>query len=190
MNYIVMDLEWNQSSTGQEAEAQRLPFEIIEIGAIQLNDGYAMINQFNELIKPQVYHELNEVTGQLMHMEMEELNRGKPFFQVVEAFLKWCGEQPYLFCTWGVQDLTELQRNMKFYTMAPLSDGPIAFLDVQKLFGIAYEDRKTKRSLEYAIDYLQIEKDIPFRKDDRSIQRRTFACRPLRITAGMNIARA
>lgn len=164
MNYIVMDLEWNQSSTGQEAEAQRLPFEIIEIGAIQLNDGYAMINQFNELIKPQVYHELNEVTGQLMHMEMEELNRGKPFFQVVEAFLKWCGEQPYLFCTWGVQDLTELQRNMKFYNMAPLSDGPIAFLDVQKLFGIAYEDRKTKRSLEYAIDYLQIEKDIPFHR--------------------------
>ena len=138
MNYIVMDLEWNQSSTGQEAEAQRLPFEIIEIGAIQLNDGYAMINQFNELIKPQVYHELNEVTGQLMHMEMEELNRGKPFFQVVEAFLKWCGEQPYLFCTWGVQDLTELQRNMKFYNMAPLSDGPIAFLDVQKLFDRYY----------------------------------------------------
>jgi hypothetical protein len=45
-----------------------------------------------------------------------------------------------------------------------MSDKPFAFLDVQKLFSIAYEDRKTRRALEYAIDYLKIEKDIPFHR--------------------------
>ena len=31
MNYIVFDLEWNQSNTGLEEEAVSIPFEIIEI---------------------------------------------------------------------------------------------------------------------------------------------------------------
>ena len=30
MNYIVLDLEWNQSPLGKEFENKRLPFEIIE----------------------------------------------------------------------------------------------------------------------------------------------------------------
>lgn len=48
--------------------------------------------------------------------------------------------------------------------MTPLSRGPIAFLDVQKLFSIAYEDRKSRRALEWAVDYLEIKKDIPFHR--------------------------
>ena len=164
MNYIVFDLEWNQSNTGLEAEVEQLPFEIIEIGAIKLNDTGVMVGEFSELIKPQVYRELHHITSQLIHMKMKELERGNAFPVVANWFLSWCGEEEYIFCTWGCLDLMELQRNIKFYNMTPLSDGPIAFLDVQKLFGIAYEDRKQRRSLEYAIDYLQIEKDIPFHR--------------------------
>ena len=48
--------------------------------------------------------------------------------------------------------------------MEPLSKVPIRFLDVQKLFSIAYEDSKTRRGLEYAVNYLKIEKDIPFHR--------------------------
>lgn len=163
MNYIVLDLEWNQSNTGLEEAVARLPFEIIEIGAIKLSDEGAMIGEFCELIKPQVYHELHHITSKLIHMQMEELERGKPFPEVVQRFLEWCGEE-YTFCTWGSLDLVELQRNMRFYDMTTLSDRPFPFLDVQKLFSIAYEDSKTRRALEYAIDYLHIEKDIPFHR--------------------------
>ena len=164
MNYIVFDLEWNQSNTGSEAEVQKLPFEIIEIGAIKLNDAGTMVGEFSEIIKPQVYQEMHHITSKLIHMKMKELERGKAFPVVANWFLNWCGAEEYIFCTWGCLDLIELQRNIRFYNMTPLSDGPIAFLDVQKLFGIAYEDRKQRRSLEYAIDYLQIEKDIPFHR--------------------------
>ena len=38
MNYIVFDLEWNQSNTGREKEVEKLPFEIIEIGAVKIDD--------------------------------------------------------------------------------------------------------------------------------------------------------
>ncbi len=164
MNYIVLDLEWNQSNTGKEPEVRRLPFEVIEIGAIQLNDNCVMLREFNRLIKPRVYHEMHYITSRLIHMQMEELERGRPFPEVMGAFLEWCGEEPYIFCTWGTLDLTELQRNMKFYNMTPLSDKPIPYLDVQKLFSIAYEDRKTRRNLEYAVDFLKLEKDIPFHR--------------------------
>ena len=35
--FIVLDLEWNQSPAGKEGSMNRLPFEIIEIGAVKLN---------------------------------------------------------------------------------------------------------------------------------------------------------
>jgi len=163
MNYVVLDLEWNQSNTGQEEEVQKLPFEIIEIGAIKLNDDFVMVSEFNELIKPQIYREMHQITSKLIHLQMKELERGRSFREVADQFLDWCGEE-VMFCTWGTLDLTELQRNMRFYEMEPLAWGPIAYLDVQKLFGIAYEDRRIRRALEYAIDALQIEKDIPFHR--------------------------
>lgn len=164
MNYIVLDLEWNQSNTGKEPEVEKLPFEIIEIGAIKLSDTGVMIGEFSELIKPQVYREMHHITSKLIHMQIQELERGEEFPVVARRFLEWCGEEEYIFCTWGSLDLIELQRNLKFYNMTPLSDRPIAFMDAQKLFGIAYEDRKQRRSLEYAIDFLGIEKDIPFHR--------------------------
>ena len=163
MNYIVMDLEWNQSSTGQEEVSKLLPFEIIEIGAIKLNSERKMVDEFSELVKPQVYHEMHRITGRLIHLQMEQLEYGRSFAEVMEQFREWCGDD-YIFCTWGPLDLTELQRNIRYYDLRPLSDGPIKFLDIQKLFSIAYEDRKLRRSLEYAIDYLKIEKDIPFHR--------------------------
>lgn len=163
MNYIIMDLEWNQSNTGNEKEIGELPFEVIEIGAIKLNQYHEMIGEFSELIKPVVYKEMHHITRKLIHLQIEELEKGRSFQEVAEQFLDWCGED-YIFCTWGPLDLTELQRNLRFYGMDTLSDRPLVFLDVQKLFSIAYEDSKTRRALEYAVDFLQIEKDIPFHR--------------------------
>lgn len=163
MNYIIMDLEWNQSNTGTEKEVREIPFEIIEIGAIKLNKDHKMIDEFSELIKPVVYKEMHHITRKLIHLQIEELEKGRPFPEVMGQFLNWCGED-YIFCTWGPLDLTELQRNIRFYGMKPLCDRPMAFLDVQKLFSIVYEDSKTRRALEYAVDFLEMEKDIPFHR--------------------------
>lgn len=163
MNYIVFDLEWNQSDTGSEPEAKEIPFEIIDIGAIKLNDERVMTEEYNQLIKPSVYHHMHKVTGNLIHLHMRDLKKGRPFEEVIKEFLSFCGTD-FIFCTWGPLDVFELQRNMHYYKMMPLSDTPIRFLDVQKLFSIAYEDKKSRRSLEHAIDYLEIEKKIPFHR--------------------------
>lgn len=163
MNYIVLDLEWNQSNTGEEKEVREIPFEIIEIGAVKLNDSFEIIGEFHELVRPQIYHEMHFATRKLIHLKIEELQQERFFPEVASGFLSWCGED-YSFCTWGPLDLTELQRNMRHYHMQPLACGPLMFYDVQKLFSIAFEDRKSRRTLEHAVDFLRIEKDIPFHR--------------------------
>lgn len=177
MNYIILDLEWNQSSTGKEEVSKILPFEIIEIGAIKLNNKRKMVDEFSELIKPQVYHEMHRITGKLIHLQMDQLEQGILFPEAMTCFRQWCGED-YIFCTWGPLDLIELQRNIRYYGLEPFADGPFKFLDVQKLFSIAYEDRKSRRTLEYAIDFLKIEKDIPFHRalSDAYYTAKVLAC--------------
>lgn len=164
MNYIVMDLEWNQGNRARYREYETIPFEIIEIGAVKLNSDFYETGTFSRLVKPQVYREMNQITGQLVHLSMNQLRREASFVEVMEEFLEWCGREDYIFCTWGPTDLTELQRNMRFYGMEPLFDGPAKFIDMQKVFSIAYEDAKIRRTLEWAIEYLDMEKDIPFHR--------------------------
>jgi len=161
MNYIVLDLEWNQSST--KAGEKEIPFEVIEIGAVKLNEKRQQVDRFSELIKPQIYTRMHQITGRLIHLKMAELKNGKPFPEVMKRFLNWCGEE-YRFVTWGSLDLVELQRNMQYHQMEPLSEGPFPFFDAQKLFSLAYEDGKSRRNLEYAVDFLHIKKDIPFHR--------------------------
>jgi hypothetical protein len=48
--------------------------------------------------------------------------------------------------------------------MKPLSEEPIKFLDVQKLFSLQYEEKKNQHTLEYAVDFCQIKKDIAFHR--------------------------
>lgn len=162
MDYIILDLEWNQGGDEHSGE-EGLQFEIIEIGAVRLNPDKVIVGEFSQLIKPQVFHELHKITSRLIHMQMQELEHGRPFVDVMEEFLEWCGED-CIFCTWGPLDLTELQDNMRYYGMKPLANGPIRFLDVQKLFSKAFEDGRSRRALEYAVDFLNIEKDIPFHR--------------------------
>lgn len=162
MNYIIFDLEWNQSST-VEGTNPAIPFEIIEIGAVKLNEKKVMIDEFSALIKPSVYQTMHYMTGKLVHIKMTELKNERPFNEVMTEFLEWCGED-YMFASWGSLDLTELQRNMVYFGFKPFMDGPLPFFDVQKLFAIEYDEGRERRALENAIDFLSIEKDIPFHR--------------------------
>ena len=161
MNYIVLDLEWNQCPDGKENEEALLPFEIIEIGAVRLDDDHRITDQFHELIHPQVYPVLHSVIREMISLDENVLSDRRIFPDVIRDFLDWCGEDP-CFCTWGPQDLLELQRNMDWYQIPSPFTFPLLYYDIQKIFSIVYEDRKTRRALEFAVDYLNIEKHEVF----------------------------
>ena len=61
MNYIVFDLEWNQNPSGKKTRNDRLPFEIIEIGAVKVNTKKEITDHFHRLIKPQVYKWIHDL---------------------------------------------------------------------------------------------------------------------------------
>ena len=95
MNYIVLDLEWNQSNTGKEPQVKELPFEIIDIGAVKLDDGRRKVGEYNQLVRPSVYTQMHKVTGNLIHLQMQEYallrdgtlkRRTHSFFGCAETF--------------------------------------------------------------------------------------------------------
>lgn len=161
MTYIVFDLEWNQCPYGKEHEVESLPFEILEIGAVKLNRDFKELDRFHEKIRPSVYPSFHFRTQEVLHMDMEEFRDARPFPEVCADFLKWCGKKVY-FCTWGPSDLLELQRNMRYYHMENPFFYPLRYYDIQKLFSINFEDSKIRRSLEYAVDFLDLPKEESF----------------------------
>ncbi len=160
-----MDLEWNQASDLKTKLENELMFEIIEIGAVKLDENRNPVDSFHELIRPQVFHKMHQITGELVHIKMNQLKNCRLFEDVVNDFFKWCGDD-YIFCTWGNLDLLELQRNLDYFNIPPISNGPLKFYDLQKLFSIAFEDKKIRRNLEFAIDYLDIDKSVAFHRAD------------------------
>ena len=163
MNYVVFDLEWNQCPYGKDREIKRLPFEIIEIGAVKLDSERNVVDCYHQIIKPTVYRTLHYRTRSIVHMTRKDLDGGKCFPEAVREFLSWAGGDS-IFCTWGTVDLPELQRNMNYYRLLPLLHGPMHYYDVQKLFAIQFEDMKSRRALEYGIDFLNLDKDEDFHR--------------------------
>ena len=82
MDYIVLDLEWNQAADLSARQESGLSFEIIEIGAVKLDCDKNLIGSFHELIKPQVFHKMNEVTKEIIHINMKQLKGGRNFANV------------------------------------------------------------------------------------------------------------
>lgn len=163
-NFIVLDLEWNQSAGGKTSAVEHLPFEIFEIGAVKLDENRKKIGEFHQLIKPCVYRQMHHVISEVTHVSIEELEReGESFPKAAADFLAWCGED-YVFCTWGSMDLTEFQRNMVYHGMDLLFSRPLLFYDVQKLYSILYSDGKTRESLDEAVDFFGLRKDVPFHR--------------------------
>lgn len=69
MNYIVLDMEWNQPWPGSPSSKKVLPVsirgEIIQIGAVRLTPEGAPADEFQVMITPKVYRHLNRRVSKL-----------------------------------------------------------------------------------------------------------------------------
>ncbi len=162
-NYIVFDLEWNQSAQGKAASIEDFPFEIIEIGAVKLDGQFRITDDFHRLIRPQIYRQMHYAISEVTHMNMGELqDHGERFQDVACDFFDWCGEDP-VFCTWGSMDLTELQRNLRFFGVESPLPHPLFYYDIQKLYGLFYKNG-ARLSLDNAVEELELIEDRPFHR--------------------------
>ena len=161
MNYIILDLEWNQSARGKDFENKELPFEIIQIGAVKLDEKGDVQDIFNCVVRPSVYKKLHSAVKEVVALTDQELKSGVPFSEAFIQLMKFC-EDDYIFCTWGSQDLWQLQQNMQYYHIENAFPKVMKYYDVQKLFSIVFEDGKLRRTVEHAVDVFGLEKDLMF----------------------------
>lgn len=154
-NYIVMDLEFNYPATRFRSEQNgiRLTQEIIQIGAVKLNEGLEQTDSFCAFVKPTAYPKMNRDVQELTEITTEMIHSGKPFPETVEDFLKWCGEDP-VFITWSDNDIISLEDNMLYHGME-IGDLPRCF-DIQLMF----DDQVTQEGRDFALSYAMWNMDI------------------------------
>lgn len=100
MNYIVIDLEFNG-----RRHYEIYPMEIIEIGAVKLNERLAIIDTFQSYIRPQFH--INRFALQFCGISKDTLTGSRPFTEVIEEFIAFCGTDSTLL-SWGGNDFFSL----------------------------------------------------------------------------------
>lgn len=114
MNIIVLDLEascWDNS--------QRIPreeSEIIEIGAVKLNQDYEILEEFDTFVRPTFHPAISDYCTQLTSIKQSDVQDAPEFAEAMSKFETWCGED-VLFMSWGFYDKSQIIRecNRKRY---------------------------------------------------------------------------
>lgn len=164
MNFVVFDLEWNSAAPGKAGVSENhpdLPFEIIEIGAVKLSAEAKSGATFTANVKPQVYKKLNKYIARVTQRSQESLGQGDPFPLVVSKFIDFCGTDVIL-ASWGLSDPQVLKQNMDFHNLDSSSFNKA--INLQVVFAHMAEGGQTsqQRSIEYALEFLNIETDLSF----------------------------
>ena len=77
MDYIVLDMEWNQPWPGSPSSKKVLPVqirgEIIQVGAVRVTEDRQVTDEFQVLIKPKYYRRLNRRVSKLTGIKEAEL---------------------------------------------------------------------------------------------------------------------
>lgn len=159
MNYIFYDLEFNQNNinTPNNISVSQLPFEIIQIGALKLNESLEVISTFNELIRPTVYNDINPYVENITKITKDMLAECDTFAIIYNKFIEFIGDEDLVLCVWGKADLKEFIRNIKFNNLCT-EIFPTKYIDVQKHASKFFKLSKgTQIGLKTAVELLNIE---------------------------------
>lgn len=162
MQYIVLDMEWNQAQTQDKVIRKpiHLVGEIVQIGAVKLNENFQFADSFKVLISPCFYKKMNYRIARLTGITNSHLRSGLPFKQALEKFKSWCGED-FSFITWGGDDIPILRDNIRLHEMED-SWIPCCY-DAQPIFDYQITKEHRQCSLTYAMEKLG---EMPYKEHD------------------------
>ncbi len=167
MEYIIFDLEWNNAYNYKINKGMN---EIIEIGALKLNEKLDITDTYKQLIKPRLSKRLRSSFKNLTHITMEEIReKGVDFDEAFAGFSRWCGNGDLIFLSWSTSDLHTLAENyLKFTGSADVkfikkyadaqkycmhflkteSNNQVSLSKCAESFGIVVENESLHRALE------------------------------------------
>ena len=163
MQYIVLDMEWNQPWPGSYAAKKVLPVEIhgeiIQIGAVRLLENGTVADEFQVLVRPKYYKKLNSRVSKLTGLRDATLrDEGLPFPEALARFRSWIGGE-CIFLTWGFDDIRILEDNILLHDDEP--DWITQWYNAQMIFNAQTGSGSAQKALSTAMEMLGIEPSRP-----------------------------
>jgi 3'-5' exoribonuclease 1 len=94
-SYIIYDLEGTCWMDGVRRES-----EIIEIGAVKINEKLEVVDTFQKFIRPTCNPFLSGYCRSLTKITQKDIDDAGNFTAVMNEFIEWLGDEYYL-CAWG-----------------------------------------------------------------------------------------
>ncbi len=163
MNYIVLDMEWNQPWPGSPSAKKVLPVhirgEIIQIGAVRVTEDQQVADEFQVMIRPKYYRHLNRRVSKLTGIKESRLKEeGIPFPEAMEQFRRWCGED-IIFLTWGFDDIAILRENLQLFGLG--ERWTERWYNAQMMFNAQTDGSNAQKALKTAMEIFEIEPSRP-----------------------------
>ncbi len=158
MNYVVVDLEWNQAMSSKSSVFNKLPIhlrgEIIEIGAVKLNEDMSMGEEFTIDVKPVYFKRMHYKVKKITGFDKERLAQGIAFADAMEQFRAWCGDE-VTFLTWGCDDQGIMEQNIIIHDLD--WDWIAGWVNLQMIYNLQTGGDKNQKSLASAMEHFGIE---------------------------------
>lgn len=154
---VILDLEWNGTYSKR---LKGFMNEIIEFGAVKVDDNLRLVDTFSLLVRPQVGKKISGKIATLTSITDEDLENGRQFMQVVSRFRKWAGD--CLLMTWGTSDILTLIENCRYFSGSDRIPFLTEYVDLQAYCEkrMSYEQGK-QVGLSTAAQMLEID-EAPF----------------------------
>ena len=158
MQYIVLDLEWNQAMSSNASIFNKLPIhlrgEIIEIGAVKLDENMCPTEEFTIDVKPIYFKRMHYKVKKLTGFDGERLAHGIAFEDAFSQFREWCGED-VTFLTWGYDDQGIMEQNIIIHDLD--WDWISGWINLQLIYNNQTDGGKNQKSLAAAMEHFNIE---------------------------------
>ena len=158
MNYVVLDLEWNQAMSSKSSVFNHLPIhlrgEIIQIGAVRLNDDMSPGEEFQIDVKPVYFRKMHYKVKKLTGIDSDRLKDACGFKEAMEQFRAWCGDGCTFF-TWGYDDKGILEQNIIIHDLD--WDWISGWVNLQLIYNMQTEGDRNQKALHTAMEHFCIE---------------------------------
>lgn len=116
MKAVFVDFEMNPIGRDQKEARRTCKGEIIEIGAVKIDEEGNEISAYKEYVMPEYTTAMNQTCQELTGITMEML-KGKPHFtEAFDHFLTWCNEgcpNDYEMYAWSENDWRQLDSELR-----------------------------------------------------------------------------
>ena len=134
-NLVLFDLEWNigyQPYTfNYHGVQQTLRGEIVEIGAVKIDEDANVLDTFSIHLRPRIFRKLQHHIAKVTGLTQADLDKGEPIVQGLRRFMQWCGPDAE-FAEWGLDDVPVLKQNLFLCNLD--ESKPTVWYDLQQVF--------------------------------------------------------